>query len=76
MINCMQVKSYKHLLTEEKFVSLTQITLTTEVIVGKNTYSSHAQERCKDKEKKAREQKGTWIKSVLTVDLSLDVGRN
>ena len=53
MINCMQVKSYKHLLTEEKFVSLTQITLTTEVIVGKNTYSSHAQERdAKIKKKK------------------------
>ena len=54
MINCMQVKSYKHLLTEEKFVSLTQITLTTKVIVvGKNTSALVMRERdAKDKEKK------------------------
>ena len=31
----------------------------------------------KDKEKKkVREQKGMRIKSVLTVDISIDVGRN
>ena len=31
----------------------------------------------KDKEKKkVREQKGIRIKSVLTVDISIDVGRN